>query len=121
LRLMGDVQVFYWPVYVTLLGVHFWYHIAEAGANPITQLAYVSQWIYVCGVSSQSRNGYRWVRSNLSFFFVRNRPWVCCNWSCSPKDMGKAIRINTLPTKGADAEIPHSNIGSFITRARDRF
>jgi methylmalonyl-CoA mutase len=55
LKLMGDVQEYF----ITNQVRNFYsvsisgYHIAEAGANPITQLAFtVGQWLYLCGVLS---------------------------------------------------------------------
>ena len=53
LKLMGDVQEYFIEnkvrnfYSVSISG----YHIAEAGANPITQLAFtLIQWFYLCGI-----------------------------------------------------------------------
>ena len=62
LKLMGDVQEYFIKnkvrnfYTVTISG----YHIAEAGANPITQLAFtLVQWLYLCGILSESGNAHR--------------------------------------------------------------
>ena len=62
LKLMGDVQEYFIDnkvrnfYSVSISG----YHIAEAGANPITQLAFtLVQWIYLCGILSEPGNEYR--------------------------------------------------------------
>ena len=59
LKLMGDVQEYFIEnkvrnfYSVCICG----YHIAEAGANPITQLAFtLVQWIYLCGILSKPGN-----------------------------------------------------------------
>jgi methylmalonyl-CoA mutase len=62
LRLMGDVQEYFIDkkvrnfYSVSISG----YHIAEAGANPITQLAFTSgQWFYLCGILSLTWHGHQ--------------------------------------------------------------
>jgi len=45
------------------------YHIAEAGANPITQLAFTLATDYLCRILSESRNAYRRLRTQPVFLF----------------------------------------------------
>ena len=68
LRLMGDVQQYFIDqavrnfYSVSISG----YHIAEAGANPITQLGfYTIQWLYLRRILFEQRNGYQCLRTEL--------------------------------------------------------
>ena len=61
LRMMGDIQQYFIDnnvrnyYSVSISG----YHIAEAGANPITQLAFtLSEWFYVCRILFKPRHAY---------------------------------------------------------------
>jgi methylmalonyl-CoA mutase len=70
LRLMGDVQEYFIKNKELLFGFNIRYHIAEAGANPITQLAFTlsNGFTYVEYYLSRgmSINDFG---PNLSFFF----------------------------------------------------
>jgi methylmalonyl-CoA mutase len=62
LRLMGDVQEYFIQnkvrnfYSVSISG----YHIAEAGANPISQLAFTfGKWFHICGILFEPRNEYQ--------------------------------------------------------------
>ena len=68
LRLMGDVQQYFIDqavrnfYSVSISG----YHIAEAGANPITQLGvHTIQWLYLRRILFEQRNGYQCLRTEL--------------------------------------------------------
>ena len=90
--MMGDVQAYFSEhnvrnfYSVSISG----YHIAEAGANPISQLAFTLS------------NGFTFVEyyrargidinafaPNLSFFFLqRFRPRICSDWESRTQDLG---------------------------------
>jgi hypothetical protein len=71
---MGDVQQYYIDhgvrnhYSVSISG----YHIAEAGANPITQLALtLGQRIHLRGILPKSRHGHQQVRTELVVLLLK--------------------------------------------------
>jgi methylmalonyl-CoA mutase len=124
LRLMGDMQQYF----ITNSVRNFYsvsisgYHIAEAGANPISQMAFTlsNGFTYVEYYLSRGMNIDDFA-PNLSFFFSqRHRPRVCCYWTRGTPDMGKGNETK-IQRKRAQPEtkIPHSNIGAQFARPRN--
>jgi methylmalonyl-CoA mutase len=91
LRLMGDVQAYFTEnairnfYSVSISG----YHIAEAGANPITQLAFTlaNGFTYVEYYLSRGM-GHQCLWTEFKFLlFQWNRPRICGHWKSGSKNM----------------------------------
>ncbi len=125
LRMMGDIQQWFGAhdvrnfYSVSISG----YHIAEAGANPISQLAFTLA------------NGFTYVEvylargmaidefaPNLSFFFSqRDGPGVRRDRPRRPPHLGgRDARALRRQRALAEAQVPHPDLGPLAARAGDR-
>jgi methylmalonyl-CoA mutase len=123
LRMMGDVQQYFIEheirnfYSVSISG----YHIAEAGANPVSQLAFtlangftLVEYYLARGMSIDE------FAPNLSFFFERHGPGVCGDRPRGAAHLG-ARHARPVPrrTALADAQVPHPDLRPIAARARD--
>ena len=125
LRMMGDIQQYFVDhkvrnfYSVSISG----YHIAEAGANPITQLAFtlangftIVEYYLARGMKIDD------FAPNLSFFFSqRHRPRVRGDRPRRAAHLGArdARALRREPAQ-PDAEVPHPDVGPLPARAGDR-
>ena len=125
LRLMGDVQSYFIDhrvrnfYSVSISG----YHIAEAGANPITQLAFTlaNGFTYVEYYLSRGMD-INAFGPNLSFFFSNGiDPEYAVIGRVARQDLGQGPRPQIRCRRaGAKAQVPHPNQWPFTARPRDR-
>ncbi len=135
LRMMGDVQQYFTErdvrnfYSVSISG----YHIAEAGANPISQLAftlangftiveyYLARGLHHRRVLPGARHEDRRLRAEpVVLLLERHGPGVCGD---RPRGAAHLGARDARPVPGrvtlADAQVPHPDVGPFAARARD--
>ena len=124
LRMMGDVQQYFIDhgvrnfYSVSISG----YHIAEAGANPISQLAFtlangftIVEYYLARGMKIDD------FAPNLSFFFSNGMdPEYAVIGRVARRIWARAMRdLYTARAAQPDAEVPHPDVGPHAARARD--
>ena len=126
LRMMGDVQSYFIDngvrnfYSVSISG----YHIAEAGANPISQLAFTlaNGFTYVEYYLSRGMDINKF-GPNLSFFFSNGvDPEYAVIGRVARRIWAKAMKHKYgANEEHTDVKVPHPNIWPFLACSRDRF